>query len=332
MPDPLTILILVAAGESADTMNAASAAMSRTLGPATRVEVRESAEGPSDHDALSAEQQSRADAVIELTWTDSGRRVAALRAHDARTQRWSTRWVGFASVDPGSDAEVGRTVGFAAASMLPEAQLETGQPSGAPVWGNDPLTSAVVEPAPEQLRRNTRAFRPRFALDSLAFAATDIHGETKGVGPAIALHVVVAGPLSLRAGVGARWGNVSGAEASALTVIPSAGAVVHALRATGAQRFGASIRFDYLLAYESLSRSTPDTLGQTHRTRWVSGFDAFVDGSWLAIKDFEVVAGLGLEYMLGATRVDLQAPAQTSTVATLAPLHAVAELGFRWGL
>jgi hypothetical protein len=216
--------------------------------------------------------------------------------------------------------------------MLPEAQLEAGQPSAAGVSGDDPLPSPGVVPAPEQPARNTRAFRTQFALDSLALAATDISGGTKGVGPAIALHVFVAGPLSLRAGVGARWGSVSGAQASALTVVPSAGAVVHALRPTTAQRFGASIRFDYLLAYESLTRSTPDALGQSHRARWVSGLDAFVDGSWLAIRDLEVVAGLGLEYMLGATRIDLQAPAQTGTVATLAPLHAAAELGFRWGL
>jgi hypothetical protein len=332
MPDPLAIVILVAAGESADTMHAASAAICRTLGPATRVEVRESADGPSDPDALSAEQQSRADAVIELTWTDSERRMAALRAHDARTRRWTTRWVGFASVDAGSDAEVGRTVGFAAASMLPEAQLTTGQPSGAEVSGNDPHPSPVVEPASEQAGHSTPAFRPRFALDSLALAATDIHGEASGVGPAVALHAFVAGALSLRTGIGARWGDVSGAQARVLTVIPSAGAVFHALRATRSQRFGAAIRFDYLLAYESLTRSTTDSSGQANRIRWVSGFDAFVDGSWLATKDVELVAGLGLEYVLGATRVDLAAPARTSTVATLAPLHAAAELGFRWGL
>jgi len=333
MLDPVAIVVLVAAGESRDMTSAASAAIRRTLGPATRVEVRESAEAPSDRDALSAEQQSRADAVIELTWTDPGRRMAALRSHDAKTRRWTTRWVGFASVDPGSDAEVGRTLGFAAASMLPEAPLEGEPPLGAGPSASGPPAPTATEPAPAAESRNSPApaFRPQLALDWLALAATDIDGEARGVGPAIALQVFVARPVSLRAGVGARWGEVGDAQASVLTVVPSAGVVVHALRATRGQRVGVSARLDYLLAYESLRRSTTDALGQFSRTRWLSGFDAFVEGSWLVTSDFEAVAGLGLEYVLGATHVDLQSSAQTRIVATLAPLHAAAELGFRWG-
>jgi hypothetical protein len=334
MADPLAIVILIAAGESRDMTSAASAAIRRTLGADTRVEVRESAEAPNDSDALSVEKQSRADAVIELTWTDPERRMAAIRAHDAKAGKWITRWVGFASVDPGSDADVGRTVGFAAASMLPEAPLEGEPPLGAGPSPSRPPPSTPAEPAPAQESRNlpAPAFRPQFALDWLALAVKDIDGEASGVGPAIALHLFVARPVSLRAGVGARWGEVAGAQASVLTVVPSAGAVVHALRATRAQRFGVSARLDCLLAYESLTRSTPDALGQVSRTRWLSGFDAFVDGSWLVSSGFEAVAGLGLEYVLGATHVDLQSSAQTRIVATLAPLHAGAELGFRWGL
>jgi hypothetical protein len=334
MPDPLAIVILVASGESPDMMKAASAAVRRTLGAATRVEVRESADVPNDRDALSNEEQLRADAVIELTWTDSERRTAALRAHDAKTQRWSTRWIGFASVDPGSDAEVGRTVGFAAASMLPELPGDVDGSRAASTQARDPSTATAEHPATAQEPRSASAptFQPRFAIDLLALGATDINGAASGVGPGAALHVFVAPPLSFRAGVGARWGDVSGAQARAVTVAISAGAVVHALPATRSRRFGASARLDYLLAYESLTRSSPDALGQVSKARWLSGFDTFVDGSWLLTGNFEVVAGLGLECLLGATRIDFQGPVQTATVATLAPLHAAAELGFRWGL
>jgi hypothetical protein len=130
MTDPLVIVLLVGAGGAVDpTTSRTAAAMVRTLGADYRVDVREvGAATPGDADALAVEQRVHATAVIELTWTDENHRQAVLRAHIAKTGRWVERTVGFRTAD--APIERGRTLGFAAGSMLP--QTAAGEPEETP--------------------------------------------------------------------------------------------------------------------------------------------------------------------------------------------------------
>jgi hypothetical protein len=121
MADPLTLILLVAAGESGDaTTRGIADATQDALGSESRVLVRESEGGaPDDAQALATERSSRANAVVELCWVAPRHRRATLRMHVASTGSWIERHFAFRRAD--ADAERGRTLGFAVASILPEA-------------------------------------------------------------------------------------------------------------------------------------------------------------------------------------------------------------------
>src|ERR1700722_1525830 len=158
MSGALTLIILVASGESDDaTSRAILRATRAALGAQARVEVHETRDPASDSQAMAAEQRSDADAVVELTWTETGHRQATLRVHLARDPaatttgagggRWLDRSVGFQPSD--KDAERGRTLGFAVASMIPEAmgglEVET-----TPSPAASPPSNPVAPSAPQQ--------------------------------------------------------------------------------------------------------------------------------------------------------------------------------------
>ncbi|MDP9149257.1 MAG: hypothetical protein M3O36_04855, partial [Myxococcota bacterium] len=122
MADPLIVIVFVAAGGAADaTTHAMERATHDALGLEAHVEVHETEIVPSDLDVLITEQRAHAAAVVELTWAEQGRQ-ARLRVHVAQSGRWISRSIGFLPSD--ADAERGRTIGFAVASMLPDALRE----------------------------------------------------------------------------------------------------------------------------------------------------------------------------------------------------------------
>ncbi len=120
MADPLTLLILVAAGELTDsTTHGIAAAAREALGPSAHVVVGETRSEPDDAQALAREKGEHADAVVELHWLNAHHRRAALRVHLARSGKWVERQMTFRTSD--ADSERGRTLGLAIASILPEA-------------------------------------------------------------------------------------------------------------------------------------------------------------------------------------------------------------------
>src|ERR1035438_10436632 len=131
MVDPVTLIVLVAAGEVAGpTASAMVRATHDALGGAT-VDVRETRGQPTDEAALAAEGTFHPDAVVELIWDEVDRRRVTLRVHMVRTQRWLERSMTYLASDP--IAERGRTLGLAIASILPEIAGEVAPgPSSAP--------------------------------------------------------------------------------------------------------------------------------------------------------------------------------------------------------
>src|SRR5208283_4723946 len=118
MADPVTLFILVAAGERADLTRAMVGATHEALGASAVVVVREVSGELSDAEAMATERSERADAVVELSWVDSRHQQAALRMHVAQEERWVERSIGFLRSD--ADSERGRTLGFAIASVFPQ--------------------------------------------------------------------------------------------------------------------------------------------------------------------------------------------------------------------
>jgi hypothetical protein len=140
MADPVTLIILLAAGEASSPAASAMAQGAHDAFAGAVTEIRETQTLPTDADALAAEGQSRPDAVAELLWRDADHRHATLRVHLRQSRRWIERSFTFAASDPA--AERGRTLGFAVASILPELTM-----AAAPT-PTSPPTGGAAAPAP----------------------------------------------------------------------------------------------------------------------------------------------------------------------------------------
>jgi hypothetical protein len=351
MMDPVTLVVLVAAGGAANPATVAMARAAREALSAVSVDVRETSGEPSDDDALATEQRSHAAAVVELTWNDTDRLRATLRVYFAATGRWVQRSMGFTPSDPA--AERGRSLGFAVAATLPEnfqSPTEAGDagPDTSASWRapNTERPSAVppipervepslpprVVPGPdssdwtpgESTRPTAQPNRPSLEVDVVAVGAIGIAGSGAGAGGGVAVRWFVAPSLSVRLGVSETTGSLDAAAASMFMVATVAGVAFHPLRATPGRRFGLSLRTDYLSLFQSVTHFDFDDPKPVTRDRFLSGIDAFVDTSWLLSTDVALLAGVGLEDVFSPTYIDVR----DARVATLPALRGAAEVGF----
>lgn len=151
MVAPVTLIVLVAAGQAASPLTIAMAQATHDAFAGAVTDTRETRATPTDADALLAEAISHPDAVAQVLWEDSRHRHAILRMHFARSQRWVERSFEFSPSDPA--IERGRTLGFAAAAMLPEAaeQAAASGTDAIPETSRSPLPPAhdsLESPAP----------------------------------------------------------------------------------------------------------------------------------------------------------------------------------------
>jgi hypothetical protein len=345
MTDPVTLVVLVAAGGAANPATVAMARAAREALSAVSVDVRETSGEPSDDDALATERRSHAAAVVELTWNDTDRLRATLRVHFAATGRWVQRSMGFTPSDPA--AERGRSLGFAVAATLPEnfpSPTEAGD--AGPDTPNTERPSAVppipepVEPSlPQRLvpgadssdstpgestRPTAQPNRPSIEVDVVAVGAIGIAGSGAGAGGGVAVRWFVAPSLSVRLGASETTGSLDAAAASMFMVATVAGVAFHPLRATPRRRLGLSLRADYLLLFQSVTHFDFDDPKPVTRDRFLSGIDAFADTSWLLSTDVALLAGVGLEDVFSPTYIDVR----DARVATLPALRGAAEVGF----
>jgi hypothetical protein len=359
MAGALTLIILVAVGDgSGGTARSMLRATRGALGLLSHVELREVRDPASDAQAVAAEQRAHADAVVELTWVDPAHHAARVRVHLARTGRWVDRTIGFQASDV--EAERGRTIGFAVASMFPEELAPAEPEPPAPVPSPPPAPPPPAPPPPALpapppalpppvpppaepvagavsageggssrdaavASSHAPAGDPRrleaVDLDVLAIGAAG--GDDESVGAVLAAQWFFLRPVALRIGGGARAGNIPAAEATTVTLVGNAGLVVHFLRATPRQRLGLWLRADYVasrLSVTHLQDTHPATLD-----RWVSGADAVVGVDWRFTPEVGLVAGVGGEDLFSKTYVQVAGV----PVASLPPLRAVAEAGFR---
>jgi hypothetical protein len=351
MADPVTLFILVAAGERADLTRAMAGATRDALGANAVVVVREVAGEPSDSEALATERSDSADAVVELSWADAHHQQASVRMHIAQDRRWVERSIGFLRQD--ADAERGRTLGFAIASILPQAPaasppgVHSGGPGlaaqgstessgigGSPIAArsdvgaappNEPAPHAAVAPAaapiPPQTSAHVPAHRLNLAVDALAIEAIANGADLNGGGGSAAAQWFPIRHLSLRLGLGVLGGTL-GTTANTLTVFASGGIALHPWRTSVAQPFGASLRADFLVVNERFTQQ-----GEPNKTQWTHplGVGLGVDASWLFASDVELVVGAGIEDVFAPTHVEVKSVTQVN----LSPLSAVGEAGLR---
>jgi hypothetical protein len=343
MTVPVTILILVAAGERSDLTRAMTGATHDALGPNAIVAVRDVTGTPSDSEALAVEQHENVDAVVELTWVDVRHQQASVRMHVVHDRRWVERSIGFLPSD--ADSERGRTLGFAIASILPENPVvgeaaragsttspvgpdgtePHGEPPPPPRPESRPLSSAAPAmsvPQPVAAPTLGRAKESRIAVDALAIGSLGLNGSANSLGGSAALQWFAFRRLSLRIGAGLRGGDIDAAQATTLTMTVCAGPVFHLWRTNEPGSFGVSARVEYALVLESL---THFALGTATKSRFLSGVDFVADGSWRVGSDVDIVAGAGLEDVFGTTYV-VVAGKQVDSLPTLSP---VAEVGLR---
>src|SRR5579884_3599622 len=100
MAGPLTLVILVAAGQESDASTEGAARATReALGVAAHVEVHETRGTPTDADAVNVESGAHVDAVAEVRWSDARHRQATLHVLVSSTGQWVYRTIGFATSD-----------------------------------------------------------------------------------------------------------------------------------------------------------------------------------------------------------------------------------------
>jgi hypothetical protein len=336
MGDPFTVVILVAAGSAADpTTYAIERSASAALGRSARVLVREAAAAPTDAEALAAAPAGPC-AIVEMSWSDRAHHAAVLRVHvagndagngasnGAGSGRWLDRTIGFGPND--ADAERARTLGFALASMIPDAAAAP-EPEEPP----PPAPSASVSPGlppvaePDRAEPDSWISPGHFALDMFAVGAAGLGSPVQTAGAEGALEAFLTPPFSLRFGGSVRAGSVSVAHGSVLSLMGTAGVAIHPWRPGRGRPFGASFRVDYVIAGQSLSHDSPAGSTTSTRSRALSGADAVAELEWRCAPGVELLLGAGIEEVFATTYVDLNG----LRVATLPPTSALGEAGLR---
>jgi hypothetical protein len=163
-----------------------------------------------------------------------------------------------------------------------------------------------------------------FLADVTGAGAIGQGGDVDALGATGAVQWLPIRPLAFRLAGGARAGSIPRAQATTLTGFGAAGLVVYPLRATQAHSLGVWIRVDYVLEYTSVSHFGTIASDES-RHRLMSGVDVLAGIDWMFAPKVGLVAGIGAEDVFFSTYVDVDGARK----ATLVPLRATAELGFR---
>jgi hypothetical protein len=307
------LAIIVASGEAHSPVTSAMVAASgEALGGEISVQVRE-AVAPSDQEALRIEAVTAPRAIAEVLWSDAAHEHAHLRVHVARTDRWVDRTIDFVVADGLS--ERGRTLGFAIASMLPEADpvLQVTEPRA--IEATAPPTVPPSQP-----------FLPRSI--GLAFVGSDgIAGPTTGIGGAADVAFALTESTAVRLSFALWRGSIPTVAATDLTGHVGLGGIWLPLTPTASRRWGFGVGADALVVYQGISH-----VHATGGTEWKSkvspGMDLAIDARFRVAPNVELFATAGPEVVLGSVDVIVVSTTATREV-TLPVLRAVGQAGLR---
>ncbi len=313
MSHALVLVMLVQSTDATDpSTSAAIDAAHHTLGSDAIVKVTGYTEPPSD-EALQ-KLSPGADAVVAVSWSDEHRHVH-LRMLRVADGSWVDRDIGFETRD--ASHERGRTIGFALASMLPEADDRPTEPSGVGSGGVAPLIDtapAVPTPPPP------RSFRG--AASAVGLGAVGVGGYGGGFGGGLALEWYVNPWLGLRASASGRSGEVGPVAATAYLISGGLGARARLVRRAGIE-LGA--RADMLLLWEQLTHLDAHDSGPREQSHVLPAANVALDFGWYINDTAGLHIGAGTEIALGQTDLYLRG----AKVAALVPVRAFSELGLR---
>jgi hypothetical protein len=305
------IAILVGAGDAqAPEITAMLAAAVEAAGSPDAIRLVPSP-ALSDDEALRSEQALSVRASVQLFFVGTGRLHARLRLHAARTERWIDRELVFTAAD--SDAERGRALGFAIASMLPE---------GDPSLRLEPATTPEPEPEPP-----ARPLGQRVATLA-ACAGAGLGGPASGWGGSLRLAWGVAERFSIGGGVAARTGHIDEVAGRAVAATAGVGGAWWPVVPTSERRLGVAVRGELLLLYHLVSH---ERMGGG--TEWkgyaLPGAGLLVEGSYRLAGALELLLAGGAELAFGTVDVTVVAPSPAGGSARIPPLRGLAEAGIR---
>jgi hypothetical protein len=307
------LAIIVASGEGQSPATSAMVVASQeALGADVSVQVHEATD-TSDQEVSRIEAATSPRAVAEVLWADAAHEHAHLRVHVARTDRWVDRTIDFVVAD--SLSERGRTLGFAIASMLPEADPALQVPD-LPVLA---ATAPIAGPPPQSVLRRSIG---------LAFVGSEgVAGPTTGMGGAADLAFAPTESTAVRVSFELWRGSISTLAATDLTSHVGLGGTWLPLTPTATRSFGLGLTGDALVIYQGVSH-----VHATGGTEWKSkispGADLMIDGRWRVSRNVEILATAGPEIVFGTVDVVVVSSTATREV-TLPVLRAVAEAGMR---
>jgi len=364
MVDPVTLIVLVAAGEATSPMATAMVQATHDALGAAVVDVRETKGAPTDAAALAAEAKSRPDAVVEVVWDERDLRRITVRVHMARTQRWLERTMTYGPSDP--LAERGRTLGLAIASILPEIGLNvsaaapaaststsTSTPTPTPASAPAPAPAPAPVPAPASApAASASASTPSASVPGAAPSFDRAQARSHSVGgplPRFEFDLVANGAIgipgipgtadTLGVGGAAQWFptralslRIGASERSGSLNIAEA-TVFTFLGTAGVTLHpwtaSPSRPIDASLRVDYVllreAATHSDDPSPVTRARWLSGVDGYVDAAWFLTADLAALVGIGVEDVLAPTYVNVRG----TQVATIPALRLVAELGVR---
>lgn len=319
MSDAIALVILLTAAEiSAPTATALERAARDVLGSDSTIRlVNESAPLT---DAAALERAGHADGVVELSWHDA-ERTADLHCYIARESRWLDRTITFDRDD--AEAERGRLLGFAIASML----AEENRPSAT----NErvvPLANAI----PDTQRGAERVETPQAPrlpparwLEVGGSATTGIEGSANALGVSLGLRLRLPSSFRLALGAGGLFGQVNDAQATYRAVTGNAGFVFQPIEAKAAGDFGFGVRLDGFAGWLEVSHLSEDDPAPDRQSRFVGGARGFLEGSIGVSESACGYAALGP--VMSAGRTDLYTHGELA--ATIPVVWLMAEIGVR---
>jgi hypothetical protein len=308
----ILVIIVASGGGQSPAARGLIAASSETLGAGVSVQIHEAAV-PSDDEAARIEAATAPRAVAELLWLDDAQTRAHLRLHVARTDRWIDRVIAFASAD--NPSERGRTLGFALASMLPEADpaLQVREAPAAELAAQSPAAPSAVS-----LQRS---------VGVVAVVDAGGGGSGAGVGGAADLAYAFNETWAIRLCLELWRGSISEIAAADRTAHVGAGGTWTLVAPTSLQRWGLGLGADALVVYQGVSHVHTD--GTTEwKDKILPGIDLRIDGRRSVTRNLEIVASAGPEVAFGTVQVAVVTSTITKDV-TLPALRGVAQLGVR---
>lgn len=325
-PQLVLFVFILTPGLAEPTLTSFERAAREVLGAKAELHLETLTEPLSDDQAI--EKAKDALGVAKLVWSDDRQQVL-LHCYLAEQRRWVDRTVSFTSSD--QDAERGRWLGFAVASMFTSA--------GAPATPRDeaqkpkrrerpkPASPAEVRregsPAPDAQPRVAPSSGLTRSLEFAGVATTGIGGTAETLGANAALRLGVGGPFWLRVGISARTGDIAAAQASSKTALFSLGSGISLLGPDSKLDLG--MRADLLAGWFGVSHLSEDDIVADHASRELFAADGLALAGYRFAPAAAAFLAMGLEATFGMT--DIYAHGQH--VATVPVLRGLGELGFR---